>query len=231
MKYRYAGKEKRLALGVYPEVTLKEARTKRDEARKLLTEGNDPSQAKQVQKREKLLSSANSFEAVAREWYGKQANTWVKTHAADVLRRLEANAFPAIGHRPIKEIEPPELLMMARKIETRGAHDLAHRVLQVCGQVFHYGVATGRCSRDPVPDLRGALTPHVKKHQAAVKPEGLPASLGQARSLLADTGYCSANNIASCEEAGIDPYIAVAKDDHPVLLLTPAAISPRKGKI
>lgn len=174
MKYRYAGKEKRLALGVYPEITLKEARKRRDDARTLLAEGTDPGQAKQAQKRADKLSAANSFEAVAREWYGKQAHTWVKTHAADVLRRLEANAFPAIGHRGIKEIDPPELLMMARKIEARGAHDLAHRVLQVCGQVFRYGVATGRCTRDPVPDLRGALTPHVKMNQAAVRPEELP---------------------------------------------------------
>ncbi|MDA8128095.1 MAG: tyrosine-type recombinase/integrase [Betaproteobacteria bacterium] len=174
LKYRYAGKEKRLALGVYPEVTLKEARNRRDAARKLLADGIDPGQAKQADKRARKLSAANSFESVAREWYGKQVHTWVKTHAADVLRRLEANAFPAIGHRPIKEVEPPELLMMARKIESRGAHDLAHRVLQVCGQVFRYGVATGRCTRDPTPDLRGALTPHVKKNQAAVKPEELP---------------------------------------------------------
>lgn len=174
VKYRYAGKEKRIALGVYPEVTLKEARSKRDEARKLLAEGADPSLAKQSKKRARKLSAANSFESVAREWYGKQQQGWAKTHAADVLRRLEANAFPTIGHRPIKEIEPPELLMMARKIEARGAHDLAHRVLQVCGQVFRYGVATGRCARDPVPDLRGALTPHIKKNQAAIKPEELP---------------------------------------------------------
>lgn len=174
MKYRYAGKEKRLALGVYPEITLKEARKRRDDARALLAEGTDPGQAKQAQKRADKLSAANSFEAVAREWYGKQAHTWVKTHAADVLRRLEANAFPSLGHRGIKEIDPPELLMMARKIEARGAHDLAHRVLQVCGQVFRYGVATGRCTRDPVPDLRGALTPHVKMNQAAVHPEELP---------------------------------------------------------
>lgn len=174
MKYRYAGKEKRLALGVYPEITLKEARKRRDDARALLAEGTDPGQAKQAQKRADKLSAANSFEAVAREWYGKQAHTWVKTHAADVLRRLEANAFPSLGHRGIKDIDPPELLEMARKIESRGAHDLAHRVLQVCGQVFRYGVATGRCTRDPVPDLRGALTPHVKMNQAAVHPEELP---------------------------------------------------------
>jgi len=174
LKYRFAGKEKRLALGVYPEVSLKEARKRRDEARKLLDNGLDPSQARQAERRARKLSADSSFEAVAREWYEKQVHTWVKTHANDVLRRLEGNAFPAIGHRPISEIEAPELLMMARKIETRGAYDLAHRVLQVCGQVFRYGVATGRCTRDPVPDLRGALKPHVKKHQAAIKPEELP---------------------------------------------------------
>lgn len=174
MKYRYAGKEKRLALGVYPKKSLKQAAIDAAEARKKLDAGIDPGQARQAQKRIDKLSAANSFESVAREWYSKRAPTWVKTHAADVLRRLEANAFPAIGHRGIKEIDPPELLMMARKIETRGAHDLAHRVLQVCGQVFRYGVSTGRCARDPIPDLRGALTPHDTKHQAAIKPKELP---------------------------------------------------------
>lgn len=98
-------------------------------------------------------------------------------HAADVLRRLESNLFPEIGDKPIAEITAPTLLAAVRKIEHRGAHDLAHRVLQVASQVFRYGVATGRCERDPAPDLRGALTPHQSKHQAAVAPEELPALL------------------------------------------------------
>lgn len=188
LKYRYAGKEKRLALGVYPEVGLKEARRKRDEARKRLTDGQDPGEARKAEKRARLLAAENSLEAVAREWYGKQAHTWVKTHAKDVLRRLEGNIFPALGHRPIGEIDAPELLATVRKIESRGAFDLAHRVLAVCGQVFRYGIATGRCTRDIAADLRGALTPHKKKHQAAVRPEELPALLRKIDTYDTDTG-------------------------------------------
>jgi integrase len=123
------------------------------------------------------LADENSFEAVARDWYGKQVHTWVPGHAADVLRRLETNVFPYIGRRPIGEIEAPELLAAVRKIEARGAYDLAHRALQVCGQVFRYGIATGRCKRDIAADLRGALTPHKARHQAAIRPEELPELL------------------------------------------------------
>ena len=121
-----------------------------------------------------MVASANSFEAVAREWFAKQAKTWVKGHADDVLRRLETNIFLAIGRRPISQIDAPELLAAIRPMEERGAYDLAHRVLQVCGQVFRYGIATGRCSRNLAADLRGALTPHKKKHQAAVRLEDFP---------------------------------------------------------
>ena len=123
------------------------------------------------------MREANSFEAVAREWYAKQSHTWVDSHASNVLRRLEANLFPEIGTTPIAELTPPALLAALRKIEHRGAHDLAHRVLQVTGQVLRYGVATGRCERDLSSDLRGALTPHKGRHQAAVTPEELPALL------------------------------------------------------
>lgn len=176
MKYRFAGKEKLLAFGVYPEISLKQARAKRDAARKLLVMDppQDPGQARQAEKRARILAAENSFEAVARDWYGKQVHTWVKSHADDVIRRLEVNLFPFIGHRPIAEIDAPELLATVRKIESRGAYDLAHRVLSVSGQIFRYGVATGRCTRDLSADLRGALTPHKPKHQAAVKLEELP---------------------------------------------------------
>ncbi len=174
MKYRYAGKEKLLALGVYPDVTLKQARKKREDARRKLDENIDPGEQRKADAREKKLAAVNSFETVAREWYAKQLHTWVKTHSTDVLRRLEGNIFPAIGPRPIAKIDAPELLATVRKIEARGAYDLAHRVLAVCGQVFRYGIATGRCSRDISADLRGALTPHKAKHQAAVRPEELP---------------------------------------------------------
>lgn len=174
LRYWLAGKEKSLSLGVYPVVTLKAARKRRDEERERLDDGLDPSAERKAWKTQQRLTAENSFEAVAREWYGKQAHTWVETHAADVLRRLERNLFPELGRRPIIDIEPPELLAAVGKIEKRGAYDLAHRVLQVAGQVFRYGVATGRCKRDPTGDLRGALTPHKPKHQAAVRPEELP---------------------------------------------------------
>lgn len=176
-RYRLAGKEKTLSLGVYPDVGLKQARQKRDEARVLLEQGIDPSQARKQAKRNAMLAVETSFEAVAREWYGKQFHAWVPSHAKDVLRRLEANLFPDLGKRPIGEITAPELLACARKIEHRGAYDLAHRVVQMAGQVFRYGIATGRCAHDIAHDLRGALSPHVKKNQAAVRPEELPALL------------------------------------------------------
>lgn len=188
MKYRHAGKEKRLAVGVYPEVSLTAARKQRDEARALLAAGMDPGETRKTEKRARLLAAENSFEAVAREWYGKQVHTWVNTHAKDVLRRLEVNIFPALGHRPIIEIDAPELLDAVRKIEARGAHDLAHRVLAVCGQVFRYGIATGRCRRNLSADLRGALTPHKKKHQAAVRPEELPDLLRKVDAYDKETG-------------------------------------------
>lgn len=177
LRYWLSGKEKSLSLGVYPEVSLKKARAARDDARKCLDAGLDPSAERRAEKLHKREAASNSFEAVAREWLAKQTHIWVARHAEDVRRRLEKNSFPHIGRRPIAEIEAPELLAMARKIEERGAYDHAHRVLQVCGQVFRYGIATGRCTRDIVADLRGALTPHKKKHQAAVRQEELPALL------------------------------------------------------
>nr|SPS06675.1 putative cp4-like integrase protein [Candidatus Nitrotoga fabula] len=174
MRYWQAGKEKSLSLGVYPKVTLSDARKKRDELRIQLQADLDPSAERKATNLRKKLANINSFEAVALEWYNKQLHTWVAHHASDVKRRLESNIFPDLGKRPIDQINALELLETIRKIEARGAYDLAHRVLQVCGQVFRYGIATGRCTRNLSTDLRGALTPHVKKHQPAVRPEELP---------------------------------------------------------
>ncbi len=174
MRYWQASKEKSLSIGVYPKVTLSDARKKREELRKQLAADLDPSAERKAANLRKKLSVENSFEAVAREWYNKQLHTWVSHHAEDVKRRLESNIFPVLGKRPLGQIEAPELLQAIRAIETRGSYDLAHRVLQVCGQVFRYGIATGRCTRNLSADLRGALTPHVKQHQAAVRAEELP---------------------------------------------------------
>lgn len=171
LRYWVDGKEKSLSLGVYPDVTLATARLRRAEEAKHLSDHLDPSTQRKTRKRNARIARENSFKAVANEWYCKQEHTWVTSHATDVKRRLEANLFPYIGERPISQIDAPELLDVLRKIEQRGAHDLAHRVLGVCGQVFRYAIATGRCQRDVAADLRGALTPHVVEHQKAVDPQ------------------------------------------------------------
>ena len=175
--YRFGGKRKLISLGVFQDIPLTVARERRDAVRKLLADGKDPSAKRQADKREVTDRATNSFEAVAREWYKRQVHLWVPTHAADVLRRLEINMFPEIGATPIAGLTAPALLSALRKIEHRGAHDLAHRVLQVSGQIFRYGIATGRCERDLSTDLRGALAPHKGKHQAAITPEELPGLL------------------------------------------------------
>lgn len=167
LKYRFDGKEKRLSLGVYPDVSLKDARDRRDAARKLLASGIDPSENRKAQKAAKRDRAANSFEVVAREWYAKHAPNWVEHHGDRIIRRLERDIFPWIGGRPIAEITAPELLAVVRRIESRGALETAHRALGNCGQVFRYAVATGRAMRDPSGDLRGALPPAKSEHFAA----------------------------------------------------------------
>ena len=177
LAYRFADKQKTLALGVYPTISLAQARQAREEAKKHLAAGRDPSEAKKQAKRVAKLSTENSFSAVAREFVKKQGNRWTQRHSDNYLRRLEVDIFPTLGKRPIASIDAPELLETLRKIEFRGAFDLAHRLLQRCSQIFRYGIATGRCTRDPAADLRGALAPHRKEHMPAVKTEEVPALL------------------------------------------------------
>ena len=166
-KYRFEGKEKRLSLGVYPDVGLKEARERRDAARQLLARGVDPGEHRKAQKLARTEQAANSFEVVAREWIAKYATTWAASHRDRTLRRLERDVFPWIGSRPICDIHAPEVLTVLRRIEARGAGETAHRALSNCGQVFRYAVATGRADRDPSGDLRGALSRVKKSHFAA----------------------------------------------------------------
>jgi integrase len=168
LAYRFGGKQKTLALGVYPDVTLGRARELREEARKRLADGIDPSALKQANKAMRIERAANSFEAVAREWHTKFAPTWAATHSTKIIRRFEMYAFPWLGGRPVAEITAPELLAIARRAESAGALETAHRVLQTCGQVFRYAVATGRADRDPTGDLRGSLPSATKTHMAAV---------------------------------------------------------------
>ncbi|KGM06951.1 Integrase [Methylophaga thiooxydans] len=165
-KYRFAGKEKLLSVGVYPDVGLKDARNKRDELRKQVAAGIDPSD---IRKAEKIaLAGMESFEFVAREWHSKYKRNWSEGHADRVLIRLEKDVFPWIGKKNIGEIKPPELLQVLRRVESRGALETAHRILQVCGQVFRYAVATGRAERDSAADLKGALPPSKPKHHASI---------------------------------------------------------------
>jgi len=168
LKYRFGGKEKRISLGVYPDVGLKEARDRRDEARKQIAAGVDPGEVRKAQKASQGESSFNSFEVVAREWHGKFAPSWAPAHAKTTLERLMRDVFPWLGARPIGEIKAPDLLTVLRRVESRGALETAHRVKTICGQVFRYAVATGRAERDPAADLKGALPPAKKSHLAAI---------------------------------------------------------------
>ena len=158
MKYYFAGKEKRLAIGVYPEVSLKEARDKRDAAKKQIQDNLDPSSEKKIRKLQQHINLNNSFENVAREWHEKNCAKWKPRHANYILKRLEADIFSAIGFRPINQITTPELLSAIQTIEKRGALDIAKRALQTCGQIFRYGIITGRLQNDISVALRGAIT-------------------------------------------------------------------------
>jgi integrase len=177
-KYRISGKEKRISLGVYPDVGLKDAREKLDEVRKQLRSNIDPSERRKAEKVARVEQVENTFEAIAREWFALHAPKWAASHSGKVIRRLELNLFPWLGSQHIKSITAPELLGVLRRIESRGANETAHRALQNCGQVFRYAIATGRAERDPSRDLLGALAPAIERHYAAITdPRGVGALL------------------------------------------------------
>ena len=168
-RYTFGGKAKTISLGTYPDVSLKVARELRDEKRQLLSAGVDPSVAGAAAK-------MDTFEAVAREWHAKREHTWKSDHAKWILHRLEQDAFPWLGSYPIGDVTAPTLLRVLRRIEERGALETAHKVKNWCGNVFRYGVATGRCERDPSADLRGALPPVKSKRFASITD---PKAIGQ----------------------------------------------------
>lgn len=192
LDYRFGGKRKTLALGVYPDVTLKEARGKRDEARKLIANGVDPVHHRKVTKVRRTEQAANNFEVVAREWITNNNHIWTEGHSKTIIRRLELNIFPWLGTRPVTSITAPELLDALRRIESRGALETAHRVKQICGQVFRYAIATGRAERDPSADLRGALVP-VKHGRMSTITD--PKKIGEL--LRAIDGY-EGTHVAKC---------------------------------
>ncbi|UBB17500.1 tyrosine-type recombinase/integrase [Comamonas odontotermitis] len=168
LAYRFSGKQKTLALGVYPAVSLAQARRRRDEARQHLAEGTDPAIVKQAQKLAQAMADESTFEAVAREYHGVKKGGWSDKYAVKWLRGLEKDIFPFVGRLQLPDITPPMMLNALRRVEKRGNRDAAHTLAQNSGQVFRYGVQTGRCERNPMPDLQGALEPVVVKHMAAV---------------------------------------------------------------
>jgi integrase len=167
-KYRFGGKEKLLSFGVYPAVSLKDARERRDEARKLLANGIDPGEQRKAVKSARGERDANSFEVVAREWFAKFKPKWVESHSAKIITRLERDVFPWIGGKPVADVTAKVLLACLQRIEKRGAIETAHRAMSNCGQIFRYAVATGRAERDPSGDLRGALEEVKGTHRAAI---------------------------------------------------------------
>lgn len=175
LKYRYGGKEKLLALGVYPEVTLADARSRRDEARKLLANDTDPGAVKQTQKRQAMIAAANSFEAIARELHALKSPIWSDHHRIDWISTMERDVFSRIGARPVTEIEAPDVLDILRTIETRGTFEVRGRVLQRVRAVFAYAIASGRARHNPAAELDGALAPRPKvQHFAALSADEMP---------------------------------------------------------
>lgn len=177
MKYRFLGKEKRLVIGLYPTVTLAKARKARDEAKTLLSEGIDPSEAKKESRRQAEQQSENTFRALALEWHETTKSKWAVKHAQNILHRLEIDILPYIGDLNVTKIKAPDVLTMLRKVEKRGALDIAGRCRQICRQVFLYGIQTGKCEANPAEYLKGALRTHKTKHFAALEPRELPELL------------------------------------------------------
>ena len=174
MKYRFGGKEKRLAFGVFPTVTLAEAREMRNQAKKVLAAGGDPGEVKKEEKAIQKLSTGNTFEAIAREWHKSKADRWSLRYRDEIIDTFEKDIFPYIGKRPIAEIKPLELLETLRKMEKRGALEKMRKVRQRCGEVYRYAIITGRAEYNPAPDLATALTPPKKQHFPFLTAEELP---------------------------------------------------------
>ena len=191
-KYRYDGKEKKLSFGPYPEISLAEARRKRDDAKRLLADDIDPSLHRKERKLARILGAENSFELVALEWHAKNVNSWTPDHGKRILTRLQNDIFPWLGKRPIAEIKAQELLITLERIQKRGAVETAHRALQNCRQVFRYAVVTGRAEHEISSNLRGALQPVKSRNHASITN---PDDIG---SLLKSIEGYIGHNITKC---------------------------------
>lgn len=171
-KYRFAGKEKRISLGVYPEINLRDARSRCEEVRRKLKDGIDPSLERRSQKACRMVAAENTFEAIAREWFSHRRHEIAENHSVSIFSRLERDVFPWIGNFPIQQVSAPAVLALLRRIAARGAVESAHRAKSSISQVMRYAIATGRAERDPCPDLKGALpSPRVNHFSAIVDPK------------------------------------------------------------
>lgn len=173
-RYRYAGKPKMISLGVYPTITLAEARSRRDEARKIVAEGKNPSEVRKEQKLALRIQSENAFEKIAREWNQMKSAKWSAGYASDIIEAFQNDIFPYVGARPVGEIKPLELLNVLRKIEKRGALEKMRKVRQRCSEVFRYAIATGRAEFNPAADLSSALEVHKSNHFPFLKSDEIP---------------------------------------------------------
>ncbi|EFN5785445.1 tyrosine-type recombinase/integrase [Escherichia coli] len=173
-RYRYAGKPKMISLGVYPTITLAEARSRRDEARKIVAEGKNPSEVRKEQKLALRIQSENAFEKIAREWHQMKSAKWSAGYASDIIEAFQNDIFPYVGARPVGEIKPLELLNVLRKIEKRGALEKMRKVRQRCSEVFRYAIVTGRAEFNPAADLSSALEIHKSNHFPFLKSDDIP---------------------------------------------------------
>ncbi|CFQ35568.1 tyrosine-type recombinase/integrase [Yersinia bercovieri] len=193
MKYRYGGKEKRIAFGVYPHVSLADARQKRETAKKLLASGTDPGETKKAEKLAQKIAMENSFESMAREWHKNKADRWSLRYREEIIDTFEKDIFPFIGRRPIADIKPMELLETLKRMEKRGALEKMRKVRQRCGEVFRYAIITGRAEYNPAPDLASALSTPKKQHYPFLSAEEMPYFI---RDLEGYTGSIITKNAA-----------------------------------
>lgn len=173
-RYRFDGKPKMISLGTYPDVTLNDARLKRDDARKQVAGGINPSDVRKEDKLAKQGRNENTFEAIAREWYAKRIDRWSESYGEEMMKTFEADVFPIIGRRPIADIKPMELMAVLSKLDERGATEKLRKVRQRCGEVWRYAIVTGRADYNPAPDLASAFAPHKKEHYAFLATDELP---------------------------------------------------------
>ena len=202
IRYRFGGKQKELSLGTYPTTTLKSAVLKRDEIRAMVADDIDPAVERKTEKLYKHAASENSFKAVADEWFTKFSSEWSEQHKQRTIGRLRNDVYPWLGSKVINTVTAPELLMVLRRMESRGAIDSAHRVRQICSQILRYAIATGRAERDPAADLVGALPPAKKTHFASITE---PKAIGEL--MRAIQGY-QGSYITACA-LRLTPYVFV----------------------